>query len=75
MDFQTLRGAEKLQQVTQLLSSLEKDLNEKKLSNTVKVQLLLQLRQHGTNPADAGPIYSKRVRSALFPGVFVLTAT
>lgn len=41
----------------------------------VKVQLLLQLRQHGTNPADAGPIYSKRVRSALFPGVFVLTAT
>ncbi|RAQ70154.1 synembryn [Aspergillus flavus] len=60
MDFQTLRGAEKLQQVTQLLSSLEKDLNEKKLSSTVKVQLLLQLRQHGTNPADAGPIYSRR---------------
>ncbi|KAB8078360.1 guanine nucleotide exchange factor [Aspergillus leporis] len=60
MEFQALRGAEKLQQVTQLLSSLDKDLKDKALSKAQKVQTLLQLRQHGTNPADAGPIYSKK---------------
>lgn len=29
---------------------------------TEKVQILLQLRQLGTNPVDAGPIYCSDVR-------------
>ncbi|KAF7597288.1 hypothetical protein BBP40_008131 [Aspergillus hancockii] len=61
MEFQTLQGsAETLQKVTQLLGSLDKDVKDKALSKAQKVQVLLQLRQHGTNPADAGPIYSKK---------------
>ncbi|OOQ89163.1 synembryn [Penicillium brasilianum] len=57
MSFNQLQGAAKLQQVTQLLGTLTKDLQEKQLSPTQKVQTLLQLRQYGTNPVDAGPIY------------------
>jgi hypothetical protein len=73
----------KLQEVTQLLSTLKKDLQEKHLTSAresqgqsfdryviltfefhypEKVQTLLQLRQHGTNPVDAGPIYCNDVR-------------
>jgi hypothetical protein len=75
--------AAKLQQVTQLLGTLKKDLQEKQLSSArefsdkvvairlrlmyesvpaEKVQTLLQLRQYGTNPVDAGPIYCSDVR-------------
>ncbi|KAJ5095974.1 hypothetical protein NUU61_005330 [Penicillium alfredii] len=57
--FGQLQGAQKLQQVTQLLQSLEKDLQEKTLSSAQKAQILLQLRQHGTSPVNAEPIYSK----------------
>ncbi|KAJ5675474.1 hypothetical protein N7462_008371 [Penicillium macrosclerotiorum] len=57
MNFPQLSGAAKLQQVTRLLDTLNTDLQEKRLSATQKVEALLQLRQHGTNPTDAGPIY------------------
>ncbi|KAJ5175145.1 uncharacterized protein N7482_001022 [Penicillium canariense] len=57
MDFRQAQGAAKLQQVTQLLDTLKKDLQEKRLTAAQKVQTLLQLRQYGTNPVDAGPIY------------------
>ncbi|KAJ5863939.1 uncharacterized protein N7529_005855 [Penicillium soppii] len=59
MDFLQMQGAAKLQQVTQLLKSLEKDLQDKSLTTPERVQTLLQLRQHGTNPTNAGPIYSQ----------------
>ncbi|KAI9931051.1 hypothetical protein MW887_010706 [Aspergillus wentii] len=59
MDFKMLHGAAKLQDVTRLLESLEKDLKEKSLTSSQKTQTLLQLRQHGTSPDNAGPIYSK----------------
>ncbi|EAU34367.1 conserved hypothetical protein [Aspergillus terreus NIH2624] len=52
--------AEKLQQVKELLGTLEKDLEDHSLSSSQKTQFLLQLRQHGTSPDNAGPIYSKR---------------
>ncbi|KAL4893866.1 guanine nucleotide exchange factor [Aspergillus ambiguus] len=51
---------QKLQQVTELLGTLEKDLENRSLSSSQKVQFLLQLRQHGTSPDNAGPIYSNR---------------
>ncbi|OJJ64011.1 hypothetical protein ASPSYDRAFT_38678 [Aspergillus sydowii CBS 593.65] len=60
MDFRVLQGPEKLQQVTKLLDSLERDLKDKSLNSAQKTQTLLQLRQHGTSPDNAGPIYSKR---------------
>lgn len=60
MDFRVLQGQEKLQQVTKLLDSLERDLKDKSLNSAQKTQTLLQLRQHGTSPDNAGPIYSKR---------------
>lgn len=74
----------KLQQVTQLLGSLEKDLKESTLTTQRKsrkrrrcinvllltsgscperVNTLLELRQHGTSPKDADPIYCKDVSS------------
>lgn len=59
MQFGMLQGAAKLQKVTQLLASLEKDLKESTLTSQERVQTLLELRQHGTNPKDADPIYSK----------------
>ncbi|KAJ5774102.1 hypothetical protein N7457_008998 [Penicillium paradoxum] len=59
MSFLQMQGQAKLQQVTQLLKSLEKDLQENNLSTPAKVQTLLQLRQHGTNPTNAEPIYSQ----------------
>ncbi|KAF9895360.1 hypothetical protein FE257_000264 [Aspergillus nanangensis] len=49
-----------MQQVTELLGSLEKDLQDKSLTSSQRVQLLLQLKQYGTNPANARPMYSKR---------------
>ncbi|KKK19293.1 hypothetical protein ARAM_001132 [Aspergillus rambellii] len=52
--------AEKLRQVTKLLDSLEKDIQSKTLTSSQRTQTLLQLRQHGTSPDNAGPIYSKR---------------
>ncbi|KAJ5579813.1 uncharacterized protein N7459_005798 [Penicillium hispanicum] len=58
MAFSQLSGAVKLQEVTQLLGSLKKDLQEKHLTSAEKVQTLLQLRQHGTSPNNAEPIYS-----------------
>lgn len=76
----TLMFSEKLQQVTKLLDSLERDLKDKSLNSARKsqqrsgynlcllvperTQTLLQLRQHGTSPDNAGPIYSKRVTSS-----------
>ncbi|BCS21029.1 synembryn [Aspergillus puulaauensis] len=60
MDFRVLQGPEKLQQVTKLLDSLERDLKDKSLNSAQRTQTLLQLRQHGTSPDNAGPIYSKR---------------
>ncbi|KAJ5384773.1 Guanine nucleotide exchange factor Ric8 [Penicillium concentricum] len=59
MAFLQMQGTAKLQQVTQLLKSLEKDLQEHNLSTADRVQTLLQLRQHGTNPTNAEPIYSQ----------------
>ncbi|KAJ6135297.1 hypothetical protein N7512_000457 [Penicillium capsulatum] len=41
------------------METLQKDLQEKNLSSEKKVESLLQLRQHGTNPSDADPIYSR----------------
>ncbi|KAJ5632499.1 Guanine nucleotide exchange factorRic8 [Penicillium lividum] len=60
MAFPQLQGAAKLQEVTRLLDSLEKDLQEKQLTSSHKVQTLLQLRQFGTSPVNAGPIYSSK---------------
>ncbi|KAL2827419.1 guanine nucleotide exchange factor [Aspergillus cavernicola] len=60
MEFRVLQGPEKLRQVTTLLDSLEKDLRDKSLRSAQRVQTLLQLRQHGTSPDNAGPIYSKK---------------
>ncbi|KAJ5980370.1 hypothetical protein N7481_007668 [Penicillium waksmanii] len=57
MAFGQLHGAEKLQKVTQLLDTLQKDLQDKHLTSAQRVQILLEVRQHGTNPVDAGPIY------------------
>ncbi|KAJ5300976.1 uncharacterized protein N7443_005978 [Penicillium atrosanguineum] len=57
MELLQLQGPAKLQQVTKLLDSLKKDVQEKQLTSAQRVQTLLQLRQHGTNPTDAGPIY------------------
>ncbi|KAJ5681899.1 uncharacterized protein N7477_001839 [Penicillium maclennaniae] len=57
MEFLQLQGPAKLQQVTKLLDSLKTDLQEKQLTPAQRVQTLLQLRQLGTNPTDAGPIY------------------
>ncbi|KAJ9222281.1 hypothetical protein DTO169C6_5410 [Paecilomyces variotii] len=54
-----LQGPEKLKDVTQILDSLRQDLTAKSLSSTERTQLLLKLRQHGTNPVNADPIYSK----------------
>ncbi|PLB54648.1 hypothetical protein P170DRAFT_470100 [Aspergillus steynii IBT 23096] len=59
MEVRPLQGSEKLQQVTELFGLLEKDLKDKSLSSSHRVQILLQLRLHGTNPENAGPIYSK----------------
>ncbi|PWY93483.1 synembryn [Aspergillus sclerotioniger CBS 115572] len=59
MEFRPLQGPEKLQRVTQLLGSLKTDLGEKSLTSKQRVQTLLELRQHGTNPSHAHPIYSK----------------
>ncbi|KAI2792388.1 hypothetical protein POX_b02425 [Penicillium oxalicum] len=58
MSLTRLQGAAKLQQVTRLLASLKDDLNESHLTPAQKSEILLQLRQHGTSPVDAGPIYS-----------------
>ncbi|KAH8700246.1 guanine nucleotide exchange factor [Talaromyces proteolyticus] len=55
-----LQGPEKLKEVTRLVDSLDNDLSAKKLSPADKVQTLLALRQHGTNPANADPIYSDK---------------
>ncbi|CAI7587162.1 hypothetical protein N7533_013644 [Penicillium manginii] len=57
MAFSQLHGAEKVQKVTQLLDTLQKDLQNKHLTSAQRVQILLEVRQHGTNPVDAGPIY------------------
>ncbi|OJJ44538.1 hypothetical protein ASPZODRAFT_134620 [Penicilliopsis zonata CBS 506.65] len=59
MDPSKMNGAEKLQQVAQLLGSLEKDIKGKNLSSAQRVQILLALRLHGTDPRNADPIYSK----------------
>ncbi|KAJ5610623.1 hypothetical protein N7510_007342 [Penicillium lagena] len=59
MQSRQLQGPEKLQQVTQLLETLNKDLRDKTLSSAQRVQILQQLRQHGTSPENAGPIYCK----------------
>ncbi|KAJ5480717.1 hypothetical protein N7539_006611 [Penicillium diatomitis] len=57
MSLNQLQGAAKLQRVTQLLASLKDNLRESRLTPAQKSELLLELRQHGTNPVDAGPIY------------------
>ncbi|KAL5333018.1 guanine nucleotide exchange factor [Aspergillus crustosus] len=60
MEFRVLQGPEKLRQVTKLLDTLEKDLKENSLKSAQRTQTLLQLRQHGTSPDNAEPIYSKK---------------
>ncbi|KAI9042603.1 synembryn [Aspergillus affinis] len=60
MEVRALQGSEKLQQVTELFGLLEKDLKDKSLTSSHRVQVLLQLRLHGTNPDNAGAIYSKK---------------
>ncbi|KAL2216770.1 guanine nucleotide exchange factor [Thermoascus aurantiacus ATCC 26904] len=60
MDITPLHGPDKLKEVTQLMVSLERDLEGKLLSPDQRVQILLKLRQHGTNPENADPIYSKK---------------
>ncbi|KAL4867329.1 hypothetical protein BDV12DRAFT_209930 [Aspergillus spectabilis] len=60
MEFRVLQGPEKLRQVTKLLDTLEKDLRDNSLKSAQRTQTLLQLRQHGTSPDNAGPIYSKK---------------
>ncbi|KAL4804240.1 guanine nucleotide exchange factor [Aspergillus unguis] len=60
MALRVLQGPEKLREVTRLLDSLEKDLNDNSLNAAQRTQILLQLRQHGTSPDNAGPIYSKK---------------
>ncbi|KAI9371012.1 guanine nucleotide exchange factor [Aspergillus egyptiacus] len=60
MEFHVLQGAGKLRKVTELLDTLEGDLQDKSLNTSQRTQTLLQLRQHGTNPDNAGPIYSER---------------
>ncbi|KAJ5337960.1 Guanine nucleotide exchange factor Ric8 [Penicillium brevicompactum] len=65
MDFLQMQGTAKLQQVTQLLKSLEKDLQDKNLTSAERVQTLLKLRQHGTSPLNAEPIFSQNGISIL----------
>ncbi|KAL1989183.1 hypothetical protein VTN96DRAFT_3730 [Rasamsonia emersonii] len=60
MVFGELQGREKLEEVGRLIDTLEKDLKEKTLSPSQKVQTLLTVRQYGTKPENADPIYSKR---------------
>ncbi|KAL4913241.1 guanine nucleotide exchange factor [Aspergillus aurantiobrunneus] len=60
MDLRVLQGPEKMQPVKKLLDTLEKDLGDNSLNSAQRTQVLLQLRQHGTSPDSAGPIYSKR---------------
>ncbi|KAJ5720233.1 uncharacterized protein N7483_008167 [Penicillium malachiteum] len=60
MALRQVHGTAKLQEVTKLLDSLENDLQNKQLTPDKKVQTLLQLRQYGTNPVDAGPIYCSK---------------
>ncbi|KAJ5582611.1 Guanine nucleotide exchange factor Ric8 [Penicillium sp. DV-2018c] len=60
MSFLQAQGSAKLEQVTQLLNRLEKDIQENDLSTADRVQTLLQLRQHGTSPINAEPIYSRK---------------
>ncbi|KAJ5090792.1 hypothetical protein N7532_009476 [Penicillium argentinense] len=57
MAFSPLQGTAKLQQINKLLDTLQKDQQDKHLTSAQRVQTLLELRQHGTNPTDAGPIY------------------
>ncbi|KAJ5130299.1 Guanine nucleotide exchange factor Ric8 [Penicillium bovifimosum] len=65
MAFLQTQGSAKLEQVTQLLNRLEDDLKESNLSTADRVQTLLQLRQHGTSPANAEPIYSQNGMNVL----------
>ncbi|KAL1976667.1 hypothetical protein VTN31DRAFT_2949 [Thermomyces dupontii] len=55
-----LSGKEKLEEVGRLVDQLEQDLSEKKLLSSQKVKALLALRQYGTKPENADPIYSQR---------------
>ncbi|CRG90129.1 Synembryn-like protein C3E7,04c [Talaromyces islandicus] len=55
-----LQGKEKLNEVARLVELLENDFSAKKLSPEEKVQTLLTLRQHGTDPTNADPIYSDK---------------
>ncbi|KAL1998986.1 hypothetical protein VTN02DRAFT_5231 [Thermoascus thermophilus] len=60
MEIMMLNGPDKLKEVTQLMVSLERDLEGNLLSSSQRAQILLKLRQHGTSPANADPIYSKK---------------
>lgn len=59
MQARVLQNEEKQKEVQRLIERLEKDLSEKKLSAPEKVNIILNLRQHGTNPDNADAIYSK----------------
>ncbi|KAN0071534.1 Guanine nucleotide exchange factor [Elaphomyces granulatus] len=59
MDTHELQGQEKLEEVARLMGLLRKNLSEKSLSSTKSVEILLKLRQHGTQLDHADPIYSK----------------
>ncbi|KAL1964594.1 hypothetical protein VTN77DRAFT_6768 [Rasamsonia byssochlamydoides] len=60
MGIRELHGQEKLDELGRLIDILEKDLKENTLSSAQRVQTLLTVRQHGTKPENADPIYSKR---------------
>lgn len=59
MESQALNGTDKQRQVAQLMRRLENDLEEKALTTAQRVQILLQVRQYGTQPSNADPIYSR----------------
>uniref|UniRef100_A0A093VHY9 Synembryn-B n=1 Tax=Talaromyces marneffei PM1 TaxID=1077442 RepID=A0A093VHY9_TALMA len=59
MQPRVLQNEEKQSEVRRLVDSLDRDLSEKKLSSTEKANMILTLRQHGTNPDNADAIYSK----------------
>ncbi|GFG10800.1 synembryn-like protein C3E7.04c [Aspergillus udagawae] len=51
--------ADKSKEVTEILRSLENALNDSSLTSAQKAEKLLRLREYGTSPSNAGPIYSE----------------
>ncbi|KAL1959684.1 hypothetical protein VTO42DRAFT_1270 [Malbranchea cinnamomea] len=59
MDTPELSGEAKLREVTRLVESLKKDLTEKNLQPTDRIETLQKLRVHGRKVENADPIYRK----------------